>query len=52
MNEETYEALKRIIATSQWGGYQNKSIILTAEESDVRQVEIWIDEVAKEYREE
>lgn len=41
MNEETYEALKRIVASY----YQNK----IASDVDIVIIEDWIDEVAKEY---
>jgi len=43
MNKETYEALKRIIYTI------NDVYDIKPNQKDIKQVEDWIDEVAKEY---
>ena len=43
MNKETYEALKRIMVAV------NRNSVY---EEDMKQVDDWIDEVAKEYEEE
>ena len=45
MNKETYEALKRIIYTI------NDVYDIKPNQKDIKQVEEWIDEVAKEYEE-
>jgi hypothetical protein len=46
MNKETYEALKRTIKHSTEGGANDTDFW-----NDIKQVETWIDEVAKEYEE-
>ena len=47
MNKETYEALKRIIGLMKGYAKNWKTEI----QEDTKQVETWIDEVAKEYDE-
>lgn len=44
MNEETYEALKRLIKHATQGGANDKAFW-----DDVKAIEGWINEVAKEY---
>jgi len=44
MNKETYESLKRLIKHSTEGGANDKTFW-----DDVKLVEGWIEEVAKEY---
>jgi len=44
MNKETYEALKKTMHHCEYGGANDKEFW-----DNFRQVESWIDEVAKEY---
>jgi hypothetical protein len=46
MDNETYEALKRIMHHATYGGANDKEFW-----DDVKLVESWIEEVAKEYQE-
>ena len=46
MNKDTYEALKRLMHHTINGGYNDKAFW-----DDVKDLEMWIDEVAKEYDE-
>lgn len=47
MNKETYEALKRTMHHTEYGGPNDKAFW-----DDFKIVESWIDEVSKEYEEE
>lgn len=46
MNQETYEALKRIIELADWSriGIKDKDI-----ERDIKQIKGWLEEMEKEY---
>jgi len=46
MNSETYEALKRIMHHTTMGGSNDKSFW-----DDIKLLESWIEEVAKDYQE-
>ena len=48
MNKETYEALKRIVKDAR----RKHKYLQDIKGKDIKQVESWIDEVAKEYEEE
>jgi len=52
MNKETYEALKRIIKIASIRIYFMIDKRGEIAQADLKQVEDWIDEVAKEYEEE
>lgn len=51
MDKETYEALKRIIAEAKKSIVNPQSLTDDELDYDIRQVDSWIDEVAKEYTE-
>ena len=48
MNKETYEALKRIVKDAR----RKHKYLQDIKGKDIKQIESWIDEVAKEYEEE
>ena len=53
MNKETYEALKSVIdIVNYFVEMDNSEVFNVKNLKDIKQVESWIDEVAKEYEEE